>query len=135
MSRRLSRQAGFTLVEIIMTIMVAAIIGTMLFQVFGTSFIKSTEPVKQVQNAFDLQQAMEKITADYENSNKSTDALAALKENIQNNVYGQYTVVSNEFIVFDANTAVADTTGANNLLKVTIKMDSGESLTTLFAAQ
>jgi prepilin-type N-terminal cleavage/methylation domain-containing protein len=79
----------------------------------------------------------------------SSKSLAALKsqigdkDSVQNtNLYGKnpdgvtytkYTVVENRFIQFDASgNEIDDATGVNNILKVTLKNETGETLTSLF---
>jgi prepilin-type N-terminal cleavage/methylation domain-containing protein len=56
---------GFTLIELIITIVIVAILGTFLVT-FMTSVPKSVTPVIQTQNLAAAQAVMEKITADYE---------------------------------------------------------------------
>ena len=58
-------EKGFTLIEVIVTIVVAAILGTFLVT-FMSSVPKSVNPIIQTQNLAAAQSAMEKITADYE---------------------------------------------------------------------
>lgn len=129
------RQNGFTLIEVIMVILVAAVLGSMMVSYFGTSLTQSSIPIHRLQDALDLQQVMENITADY----RSAYNLDALKVSIgdtgtsQDNDYGTYKVVDNKFIKFeDGNEAEAD----QKILKVTIQhKDSSETLTTLFVSK
>jgi prepilin-type N-terminal cleavage/methylation domain-containing protein len=46
--------------------------------------------------------------------------------------YTKYTVVKNRFVQFTSNTEADDNSGANNILKVTLQNEQGESLTALF---
>ena len=48
------------------------------------------------------------------------------------NNYGKYTVVENRFIQFDASGIERADAIANNILKVTLKNETGETLTSLF---
>jgi prepilin-type N-terminal cleavage/methylation domain-containing protein len=57
--------------------------------------------------------------------------LSNLQTNINNNNYGTYDVVYNNYIQFVSDT---ETPGGNNILKVTIKNDQGGNLTALFIA-
>ena len=59
------RQKGFTLVEIIVTLVVASILGTMLIQFMGSNLSASARSVVRVQKGFELRQVMENITRDY----------------------------------------------------------------------
>lgn len=145
MSRQTPPQAGFTLIEIIATLLVVAVVGVMVAQFFGTSFTSSTTPVTQLQTAFGLQQVMEEMTEEYLDMAASDDSmtkeeLATLQTDIGGaNVYGDgaYVVVANDFVAFDAgNNLVADADGNNDIMRVTIRhADTGETLTTLFTTR
>lgn len=143
LSARGSGQGGFSLLEIIAVIAVAAVLGAVLIQVFGESFTGSTEPVDRLKTALKLQETMENITADYENSAKTQAFLdTSLRVNIgpegtlQNNTYGQYRVVRNRFIKFvgllETDIAAGD---PRDTLMVTLGNDEGETLTGLFTVQ
>lgn len=56
---------GFTLIEIIITLVVAAILGTMIITYFGTAFLESGTPINRLKASANLHQVMENITADY----------------------------------------------------------------------
>ncbi|KUG21669.1 hypothetical protein ASZ90_008565 [hydrocarbon metagenome] len=56
---------GFTLLEVIVSLVVAAILGAMLVQFMGTGLMKSYNPVILAQNGTYLNTIMEKMTADY----------------------------------------------------------------------
>ncbi len=135
--KRCFDKSGFTLIEIIITLVISGILGSLLYSYFGTSFTASSNPVVRLKKAFNLQQIMENVTADYRKN--YTTNLAPLKTNIgaensnQNNSYGQYYVINNRFIMFTSQSEAVDNTGANNLLKVTIKSDPGETLTVVFS--
>ena len=57
---------GFTLVEVIITIIIAAVVGTMLFSVLGSSMTKSSEPIFRLQTSLALQQVVENFVTAYE---------------------------------------------------------------------
>ncbi len=198
------KQKGFTLLEIIVTLLITSVLGAMIVQYFGTNLSQSPVPVTSLQTTSDLEQVMENIVADYRvgaiwqvstaytldtyvaplikngylykcsvagtsaqaepfwADNKwdrdvdgnqliedntvtwtETPVLTALKEKIgtegaaQNNGYGSYTVVDNDFIKFtlvsgDYEEASLSGGDPEDTLKVTIQNDSGERLTTLF---
>ncbi|MFC1579633.1 type II secretion system protein [Thermodesulfobacteriota bacterium] len=136
-------QHGFSLLEIIAVITVVAVLGALMFQIFGDSFTKSSEPIDRLKKALQLQQTMENITDDYEGSAKTSAFLnTTLRVNIgpegtdQNNAYGQYRVVVNRFIKFVGQTEADIVPGdPRENLKVTIRNDVGEILTTLFTVQ
>jgi len=135
----LNSELGFTLLEIIITFIMAAFLGSMLVEYMGTSLTRGGEAVVMVQDGFSLNSVMEKITADYEDEYKNGSyALSTFKSNIEGGnistnspYYGEYSVVTG-YIAFDAGgMEIADTSGTNNLLKVTITANN-QSLAVLF---
>ena len=107
-------ETGFTLIEIILTIIVGGILAALVVQFMGTSMVRSTEPVSMVQEAFLLSGIMEKITADY------TKLLAEDSS-------------ATKFLTFDAS-GVEETnpcTSDCKILKVTITK-GGQTVTALF---
>lgn len=143
------KSAGFTLLEVIITLIIAAIAGTMMFSVLGTSMTKSSEPIFRMQESFALQRVMENfLTAYYEDfeyyhmlpelrlliAGGVTDPPGNEGATLSNN-FGQYTIVENRFIKFDENrnevTAADD--DPDKMLKVTIKNNNNETLTYVFA--
>ena len=99
-----NRHSGFTLIEIIITMVIAAVVGTGLAQYLGTAFSTSAIPIQHIRQAFKLQQVMENITADYEND--PTLTLTVMQIRINDNDYDNdpvnqhYTVVENKFVKF-----------------------------------
>jgi len=203
---RLYRQAkGFTLLEIIITLTVTAVLATMIFVYFGKAFTESVTPIARLRNAASLQRVMENITADYNvyprwksstaysntgpsrviptnfngyyysctvsgNSHTSDEptwplragttvtddsvtwawggrlrdlrSLTNLQTSIgaegtdQDNSYGKYYVAKNGFTQFVNDVDQdSDSSGANNILKVTLRNDSGETVTALFFSE
>lgn len=64
-STRASGASGFTMLEVIVTILIAAIMGTIAIQFSGSSLSMSAQTVNRIQNTFNLNDIMEKITRDY----------------------------------------------------------------------
>lgn len=135
---------GFTLIESIIVIVVAAIMAAMMFAYSNTSLTQSAQPLNQAKKAMVLQKVMENIFTDYNLTYKSdlTGIQTAIGGGVaggnegstQNNSYGQYTIVANHFIKFAGNTETPIDTDAGdpqNILKVTIKGDTGETLSIL----
>ena len=129
---------GFTLIEVIIAIVMAALFGSMLFQFMHSSVISSSDEVVMVQQGYELIGIMEKMIADYDElvpgtllNNFKTDIVNG---NIEGNTpyYGTYTI-STTYIKFNDSSGVEepDDSGANNRLKVTITKGS-QSLTSLF---
>jgi len=69
--RRNHFESGFTLIEVIITLVVVAVVAAGMVAYFGTSITKSSLPVSRLQAAGNLNEIMEKITADY-NSEPAT---------------------------------------------------------------
>jgi prepilin-type N-terminal cleavage/methylation domain-containing protein len=213
---------GFTLIEIIVTLVIIAVMGTMTYTYFGQAFSESVNSISRLKNSTDLHKIMENITADYNkypkwrssssypvntiviptnvngrcykiqtctgscqssvsepttwpltsaptvndgtitwelcttvppcsfSNGKVHDANSLLTlqskigtadSSLKDNDYGgvspttriKYYVTENKFIKFTATgNETDDFSGANEILKVTIKNDTGETLTALF---
>ncbi|MGV8059385.1 MAG: type IV pilin protein [Smithellaceae bacterium] len=136
-------EKAFTLIETIIVIVVAAILAAMMFAYSNTSLTQSAQPLNQAKKAMALQKVMENIFTDYNLNYKSnlTGIQTAIGGGVaggnegstQNNSYGQYTIVANHFIKFVSNNETPDNVDPknNNMLKVTIKNDLGETLSIL----
>jgi prepilin-type N-terminal cleavage/methylation domain-containing protein len=146
MHRSHQHQKGFTLIEIVVTVVVAGILGVLFLQVMETNLTGSIEPLRGVRDTFSLNQVMERITADYRNLiSDSLTPLATLKgrignqgDEIENGMYGSYTVTYNDYIVFDDSDGddvfdeVHDTgSGGYKMLRVTISLGD-QRVTSLF---
>ena len=130
----LKTSAGFTMIEIILLIILSALFGTLLFQFTGTSVTRSGEEVVLVQQGYELTGIMEQMTADYDELIKTdADPLTTFKDYIDGNTpgYGTYTSTT-AYIIFTGGNEAEDTSGDNNLLKVTITQGS-QSLSALFS--
>lgn len=132
-------QQGFTLLEILVSLIIGAILGALLVQFMGTSMVKSTQPIIRIQQHLTLNRIMENITADYKKLlAEDSTSLATLKTYIDNgNVdanipyYGAYTPAT-AYILFSGGNEIADTGGSNRFLKV--RLTNGEqSIVTVFS--
>ncbi len=63
----MKNENGFTLIEIIITIIVASILGSIAYQFMGTGMVGSALPVNRVKDQFMLNGIIEEMTADYRN--------------------------------------------------------------------
>jgi prepilin-type N-terminal cleavage/methylation domain-containing protein len=139
MNTVLNNKQGFTLLEVIITFIVAAILGTIFLQVMGTSMQQSYEPVSMVQNGFSVNEIMEKMNADYRNRliTSTSNPLADFKSDVENgNViantpyFGDYTYQT-QYIKFIGGNEVADASADPRILKITIT-HGGQRLSAIF---
>ena len=140
-----NQQRGFTLIEIIITLVVAGVLGSTMFQYLGTSYTQSSVPISRLTRDFELQKVIENISADYKEDydliNLKTE-IGVAASNPHNNDYGTYNVIYNDYIKF-----VEPVPGSGDfveedelvvgidpedLLKVTIGNDFGQTVTALF---
>ncbi len=56
---------GFTLIEVIVTLVVASILGTILVQVMGTNYFESAQNLSSIRQGFEVREGLESITKDY----------------------------------------------------------------------
>jgi prepilin-type N-terminal cleavage/methylation domain-containing protein len=59
-----NHQAGFTLIEFIVGLVIAAIMASMIYSYFGSALTQSSAPILRFQKASDLHTVMEKIVTD-----------------------------------------------------------------------
>jgi len=59
------RASGFTLIEVIATLVIVSVLGTMAYVYFGKGFLESVTPVTRLKHTAALHRVMENITADY----------------------------------------------------------------------
>jgi prepilin-type N-terminal cleavage/methylation domain-containing protein len=137
-------QGGFTLLEIIITIVIAAIMGVFFAQFVYTGVIHSADPVRQVQNMSTATHIMEYMSADYKRlAATQSNFLATFKDYVDNGnkitgrppdhpYYGIYDIVYNNYVIFDGSRkeqAAGPT--EQNILKVTIR-HGNQTATALF---
>jgi prepilin-type N-terminal cleavage/methylation domain-containing protein len=130
-------QGGFTLLEIIITIVIAAIMGVFFAQFVSTSVIHSADPVLRAQNLSRTTHIMEYMTADYKRlAATQSNFLSIFKDYVgYGNTttkppgyegypsYGSYEVLCNKYVRF--NTSGIEENDPDQLsgrvLKVTIR--------------
>lgn len=128
-------QTGFTLLEVIVSLVIISLSGAMLLTFYNTQVGGSEQPVTLMEQGLALETTLEKITADYTYllENDATPLLTLeTRINASPSSYGVYSAVT-KFITFDGsgNEESAACTADCTSLKVTITMGN-QSLTTLF---
>jgi prepilin-type N-terminal cleavage/methylation domain-containing protein len=116
-----SGSKGFTLVEIIVTLVAAGILGAIFIQFMGTALSASWNAVEIVRDEAGSEGVIERIISDYVeemNSNPGT-ALGTLVTNNTNGNYGPNVTMA--YIEFDAAGDEIPSVGSDNL-KVVIRM-------------
>ena len=117
---------GFTLIEIIATIMMAGILSAIFIQFMGTALMRSGDSVNIVRDEASIEGLMEEIISDYLkeiNNNSPENALSTIKAKN----YGSD--VTMEYIQFDGS-GNEQPSGSSNYLKVIIHA-TGHKLTTI----
>jgi len=136
---------GFTLIEVIVTLLIAAILGTFLVTFMGTAVTKSGEPVARSKQLYELQQVMENIKSTYLTMADATNALTRLNAFITGSPgSSSYTIVTKS-ISFNQDASGNYTessnvcsglgsSGSNCVLKVTVSSNvtPGLSVTEVF---
>ena len=143
--KRMNKNGGFTLIEVIVTLIVASILGTMLVTFMGTTMTGSVQPLLRVQNANTAGQIMENIITDYnklnfdDNGAGTTVALSTLKTRVlagstASSYYGAtYAIAHNDYVILSSAGADPSPDGGADpqTLRVSITQGS-QTLTTIF---
>jgi prepilin-type N-terminal cleavage/methylation domain-containing protein len=133
---RFKNSRGFTLIEVIVSLIVAGILGAMLVSFMGTNVVKSADPVIIARNGAYLNSIIENMTTDYKyematalkDGDTPTDGLNNFKTNLSiENKYGTGYEVDPSMIDFTE--SGEETSG--DILKVTVTYQ-GLSATALF---
>ncbi|MBN1663709.1 MAG: type II secretion system protein [Deltaproteobacteria bacterium] len=141
--KRKKKMQGFTLIEVIVSLIVASILGAMLISFMGTTVVQSANPVIQAQNGAYINQIMENMTADYKylvstSGTPMTTFIARIgAEGSEQTYYTDaghpYAIVHNRRVSFPAGSSVTETPDAGGkILKVTVRYQ-GLTLTALFS--
>lgn len=129
---KIMQQRGFTLVEIIITLLVAGILGAVFINLLGTTLNESWNTVERVRDEADSVAVMEKIIADYVTEMNANPA-GALAQIITYNGAGDYgTGVSMQYVEFDAGGNLYAVGSGDNLL-VTVP-SSGKDIINLLTS-
>jgi prepilin-type N-terminal cleavage/methylation domain-containing protein len=65
MHKKVNNQAGFTLIEIIATVVIVSVFSAMMITMFSDLLIKSSDPLRRILKSSDLSKVMATIHADY----------------------------------------------------------------------
>ncbi len=136
-----ARQNGFTLVEIIITLVAAGILGAIFINLMGTALSASWNSVEMVREEADGVKVMEMIIADYV-FEINTDPANALTTMITNNTNGNYTTaigldhisVDMDYIDFDSS-GNAVPSALSDTLKVTVKVEGKDLINILTSSR
>jgi len=134
------KQAGFTLLEVVITLIVASILGVILLEFMGTTVQESYKPIYMAQDSMNVNQIMEKMNADYKKLLlESIDPLEDFRLHVMNGnddsnspYFGYYSADPPPiWIKFVDGEEEPDDTGANRILKVKVTHNN-RSVTSLF---
>lgn len=130
----MANKAGFTLIEVIVTLVVAAILAALFVNLMGPNLIGSSISAVRAKNHYELIAVVEEMNIDYIKlmNAADTNVLGTLQSRIETEgYYGQYTSVT-KFITFNSsNIEEEDETPGSNTLKVTISRGD-QTITILF---
>jgi hypothetical protein len=123
-----SRESGFTLIEVIAIIVAAGLVGVLFTSILGKNLSRSIEPVIWTQHHHEMVQAVEKITAVHKKlmATNGDTALGSLKTLIENGTLvdlSQYTVQT-KYIAFDGANSEKTSAEGDATLKVVITRKS-----------
>ena len=126
---------GFSLIEVIATILVTAILGVIFINFMGTAMSRSARAVLNVEAEANAQALMEQIVAEYAVEINKDNPSGALATIVANN-YGS--TVTKQYITFASNGDQVISGAPTDTLKITILWDTpdapnsaGTALTTL----
>lgn len=92
--RAIDNNLGFSLIEVIVSIVVAAILGTILIQFTGTNLSRSAETISTAESELLVRRTMENITRDYRNWLRTSpgEQIAAFKTIAESHQGGRISV-------------------------------------------
>jgi len=134
--------AGFTLIEVIITIIVGSIVGVVFFVYMGEQLTHSSDPINIARNEGVAEMWMERILSDYVqemNAATYTTALATIyARNYNAGIYNMPASVTltRTYVTYDAggNEVAVGGGGTSNNLKVTVRA-AGYALTAILTAE
>lgn len=133
------RQAGFTLIEVILVIVAGAALAALVTAIMGSTLTQGPDALQRQREDFRAEQALAQVTRDYvsltnDGATRAT-ALDTLKANADGGTYNQGADVAvvAAWVAYDAggNEAV-DASGANETLRVTATWAGGRAFSALY---
>lgn len=125
----LSRHEGFTLLEVIVTLVVASILGAMLVSMTGGLLTRSAQPAVQTMEIHAMNQTADRVSRAYRELGSTSDLQGHISD-------GDYDLINPVISVTSTPTGYGNGTtpveGGSDLLKVTITGSSGLTYTLLF---
>lgn len=123
---RATRSGGFTLLELIVTLIMVSMMAAMVVPYFLTGITKSSEPITRMAAPLDLQNVMARIVADYYSQAMYMHDLSLLNAQI---VTGNYGITASHTLTKDPNFKFI-VTDLNTALKVTIRDNATQQVVT-----
>jgi prepilin-type N-terminal cleavage/methylation domain-containing protein len=136
-------QAGFTLIEVIVSIVLASIVGVIFLTYMGTQLTRSGDPVNVARDEGVAEMWMERIMSDYvQEMNAVTFATALATLFARDYTAGPYNMpassvtLTRTYVTYDAggNEVAVTGGGTSNNLKVTVRA-GGYGLTAILTAE
>jgi prepilin-type N-terminal cleavage/methylation domain-containing protein len=139
--RRLpSSPEGFTLIEVVITILIGAIVGSLVISQLGTSLFHSADSVFAVRNEAQAEAWLERIIADYvkelNGANFATTLATIQARDYTAAPYNMPATVTltRSYVTYDAGGAEVAAAGTSTNLKVTVRVGRAR-LTSLLTAE
>lgn len=129
--KHVASRKGFTLIEIIVTLIMIGITAAIMFPAMGTNLIRSPEPVKRVNDQYVLIQEMDKITGQYrEDIGNPSFNIGSFKTTYVDT--NPYVDAANTGFVTSFNGGAYTPQASDKILKVTLT-NGDQTLVALFA--
>lgn len=110
---KIDNQKGFTLIEVVIVLIIAAIMGSYLVVFVQSTSTNSVAPILLINNRSELQEEMEKLTQDYKHQLEAGGfSLTAFKQNF---------VDGNALVVAAETKTISFNVGEEGLLLVTLQ--------------
>lgn len=122
--------SGFTLIEVIVAIVLSAIAMAAILPMLDRVFLLSHEPRTTLQAGLSLQSAMDELVA-YHHAH--TNDLPELRQHVAESFpRGEISALQCDYIAFTDEGIEPGPVSTNNLLKITLRNELGETATRLF---